>query len=187
MKVKTTYLEMLAHQQRGVPPPRERLTMVQARKPSVAHYRFLYDAVGRDYDWTSRKKLPDGELAALLNDPGYVVRVLHTIRHLLAFPRRVRLVRQPVLHRRWSGHSIQRLHVARSNRHRGDRSDGEPLGAFGAGAPLGSAPRCQGVPRADCTLAWEVRTRVVGGLGHPRHPRQDELAAFIGSRPPLRS
>src|SRR5262245_49970973 len=76
MKVKTTYLEMLARPERMVPPPREGRVVVHAKKPSVAYYRFLYDAVGRDYDWTSRKKLTDAELAALLNDPRLEVHVL---------------------------------------------------------------------------------------------------------------
>jgi hypothetical protein len=76
MMVKTTYLEMFAHPQRIVPPPREGLTVVHAKKPPVAYYRFLYDAVGRGYDWTSRKKLSDAELAALLNDPRLEVHVL---------------------------------------------------------------------------------------------------------------
>jgi len=77
MKVKITYLEMRARPQRAVPPPREGLTVVHAKKLPVAYYRFLYDAVGRDYDWTSRKKLSDAELAALLNDPRLEVHVLH--------------------------------------------------------------------------------------------------------------
>src|SRR6266436_4302989 len=76
MKVKTTYLELLGHSQRVVPPPREGLAVVHARNPTVAHYRLLYDALGRDYDWTSRKKLSDAELAALLNDPRLEVHVL---------------------------------------------------------------------------------------------------------------
>src|SRR5262249_8838780 len=59
MKVKTTYLQMFAHPERVVPPPREGLAVVQAKKPTVAYYSFLYDGVGRDYDWTSRKKLSD--------------------------------------------------------------------------------------------------------------------------------
>ena len=74
--VKTTYLQMFARPERVVPPPREGLTVVHARKPTVAYYRFLYDAVGRDYDWTSRKNLSDAELAALLNDPRLEVHVL---------------------------------------------------------------------------------------------------------------
>jgi len=74
--VKTTYLQMLAYLRRAVPPSREGLTVVHAKRPTVAYYRFLYDAVGRDYDWTSRKKLSDAELAALLNDPRLEVHVL---------------------------------------------------------------------------------------------------------------
>src|SRR5262249_4530403 len=76
MMVKTTYLQMFARPERVVPPPREGLTVVHARKPTVAYYRYRYDAVGRDYDWTSRKKLSDAELAALLNDPRLEVHVL---------------------------------------------------------------------------------------------------------------
>jgi GNAT superfamily N-acetyltransferase len=76
MKVKTTYLQMLARPERVMPSPRDGLAVVHAKKPTVAYYRFLYDGVGRDYDWTSRKKLSDAELAALLNDPRLEVHVL---------------------------------------------------------------------------------------------------------------
>jgi len=76
MKVTTIYLQLWAHPQRVVPPPADGLTVVHAKKPSVTYYRFLYDAVGRDYDWTSRQKLSDAELAALLNDPRLEVHVL---------------------------------------------------------------------------------------------------------------
>ena len=76
MKVKTTYLEMFARPERVVLPPREGLAVVHAKKPTVAFYRFLYDAVGRDYDWTSRKKLSVAELAALLHNPRLEVHVL---------------------------------------------------------------------------------------------------------------
>jgi GNAT superfamily N-acetyltransferase len=74
--VKVYYLEMLSPSQRAVPPPRDGLAVIHAKKPPVAYYRFLYDAVGGDYDWTSRKKLVDAELAALLNDPRLEVHVL---------------------------------------------------------------------------------------------------------------
>ena len=67
--VKVYYLEMFAHKRRTATPPRDGLAVIHAKKPTVAYYRFLYDAVGRDYDWTSRKELSDHELAALLHDP----------------------------------------------------------------------------------------------------------------------
>ncbi len=76
MKVKTTYLQMLARPERVVPPPREGLAVVHAKKPTVAYYRFLYDGVGRDYGWPRCTKLSDAELAALLNDPRLEVHVL---------------------------------------------------------------------------------------------------------------
>jgi hypothetical protein len=76
MKITTTYLQMFARPERVVPPPREGLSVVHPKNPTVAYYRFLYDAVGRDYDWTSRKKLSDAELAALLADPRLEVQVL---------------------------------------------------------------------------------------------------------------
>jgi GNAT superfamily N-acetyltransferase len=76
MKVKTTYLQMFARPERVVPPPREGLAVVHVQRPTVAWYRSLYDAVGRDYDWTSRKNLSDTELAALLNDRRDEVHVL---------------------------------------------------------------------------------------------------------------
>jgi GNAT superfamily N-acetyltransferase len=76
MRVKTTYLQMFAPPERVVPPPRGGLAVVHAKKPPVAYYRFLYDAVGRDYDWTSRQRLSDAELAALLHDPRLEVHVL---------------------------------------------------------------------------------------------------------------
>jgi GNAT superfamily N-acetyltransferase len=76
MNIKVTYLQMFGHSQRIVPPPREGLTVVHARKPSVAYYRFLYGAVGKDYDWTSRNKLSDRDLLAIIHDPAIEVHVL---------------------------------------------------------------------------------------------------------------
>jgi GNAT superfamily N-acetyltransferase len=74
--VKITYLQMFAPTRRVVPPPRDGLTIVHAKRPTVGYYRFLYDTVGRDYDWTTRAELSDAELAALLHDPRMEVHVL---------------------------------------------------------------------------------------------------------------
>jgi len=70
------YLEMLAPSHRDVPMPRGGLTVLQAEAPSVPYYRCLYDAVGKDYHWLSRRKLADEKLAAILNDPLNEVHVL---------------------------------------------------------------------------------------------------------------
>jgi GNAT superfamily N-acetyltransferase len=74
--VKTTYVQMLARQQRAVPPPREGLAVLHAKKLTLAYYRFLYDAVGNEWNWTSRKKLSEPSLAAIVNDPRDEVHVL---------------------------------------------------------------------------------------------------------------
>jgi GNAT superfamily N-acetyltransferase len=71
------YLEMRAPSHRSVPAPRDGLSVIHARSPSVAYYRFLYDAVGKDYHWLSRRKLPDEQLAAILREPLNELHVLH--------------------------------------------------------------------------------------------------------------
>lgn len=75
--VKVFYLEMRSHCQRVIPPPREGLTVLRAKRPTVAFYRFLYNTVGRPYYWYSRGKLSDAELAALLANPLDEVHVLY--------------------------------------------------------------------------------------------------------------
>lgn len=74
--VTTYYVQMFAHPQRRVEPPRDGLQVIHARNPSVAYYRFLYDEVGRDWSWGSRKKLSDDALAAILADPLHELHVL---------------------------------------------------------------------------------------------------------------
>ncbi|MFT5326724.1 MAG: GNAT superfamily N-acetyltransferase [Planctomycetaceae bacterium] len=71
------YLEMLVPSQRTVPSPRDGLTVLHAQQPSVPYYRFLYDAVGKDYNWLSRRKLCDEDLASVIHDPLNEVHVLH--------------------------------------------------------------------------------------------------------------
>ncbi|MCA9028691.1 MAG: GNAT family N-acetyltransferase [Planctomycetaceae bacterium] len=70
------YLEMLAPTGRVVPPPCEGLAVERVAFPAVTYYRKLYDAVGRDYHWLSRRKLSDEQLAEILNDPLSEVLVL---------------------------------------------------------------------------------------------------------------
>jgi GNAT superfamily N-acetyltransferase len=60
---------MLAPSERSVPTLRDGLTVVHAQSPTVPYYRSLYDAVGQDYYWLSRRKLTDAELAEIIHDP----------------------------------------------------------------------------------------------------------------------
>ena len=77
VQVRVYYLEMLTPNGRTVKAPRGELAVLHARGPSVAYYRFLYNAVGKDYHWYSRGRLSDAELAALIQDPRDEVHVLH--------------------------------------------------------------------------------------------------------------
>src|SRR5262249_2587665 len=74
--VKITYLQMLARRGRVEPPPREGLAVVHARKPTVAYYRFLFDTVGRKWNWIGRESLSDAALFAIIHDPRDEIHVL---------------------------------------------------------------------------------------------------------------
>src|SRR5262245_29212379 len=77
VEVKTFYLEMRAPPQQSVPPPREGLVFLHALRPTVPYYRFFYDAVGAQWNWTSRKKLSDAEIAAIIQHPKVEMHVLY--------------------------------------------------------------------------------------------------------------
>jgi GNAT superfamily N-acetyltransferase len=77
MEIKITYLQMFAHPGRSAPPPRNDLVVMQATHPTLSYYRYLYEAVGAPWQWRSRKKLSDAELAAIIHDPRDEVHVLH--------------------------------------------------------------------------------------------------------------
>lgn len=63
------YLEMLARPAREVAAPRQGLSVVLKPTPTLAYYRQLYDAVGKNYNWQSRLKMSDDVLAAIIGDP----------------------------------------------------------------------------------------------------------------------
>jgi GNAT superfamily N-acetyltransferase len=71
------YLEMLAPARRVVAAPRDGLTVRHVPSPTVPYYRALYDAVGGEYHWLSRRKMSDAALADLLGDARNELHVLH--------------------------------------------------------------------------------------------------------------
>jgi GNAT superfamily N-acetyltransferase len=77
MEIKITYLQMFACPAQSVPAPRDDLQVIHAKRPTIAYYRFLYEVVGGPWQWRSRKKLTDAELAAIIHDPLDEVHVLH--------------------------------------------------------------------------------------------------------------
>lgn len=76
LSVTITHLELSARPARTFPPLPEGARLERLTRPSVRFYRYLYDAVGRDWLWWERRAKTDAEIAALLHDPAVEVRVL---------------------------------------------------------------------------------------------------------------
>jgi GNAT superfamily N-acetyltransferase len=77
VEVTVYYLEMLAPSNRSVSAPRDGLTVFHVQSPRVPYYRSMYNAVGKDFYWLSRRKMTDEALAAILGDPRNELHVLH--------------------------------------------------------------------------------------------------------------
>ncbi len=75
--VTVDYLEMLSPSRRTVSAPCDGLSVLFVRAPTVDDYRDLYNAVGREFHWLSRRKLSDAELAAVIQHPINELHVLH--------------------------------------------------------------------------------------------------------------
>jgi GNAT superfamily N-acetyltransferase len=72
-----TYLEMTEPPIGApLPPPRAGVEVRRAFRPTTGFYRYLYDAIGKDWTWYERKLLGDAELAAIIHDPAVEVNVL---------------------------------------------------------------------------------------------------------------
>lgn len=77
-KTIVTHLEMRAEPRLlATPRPRGACALLRAAKPPLHFYRYLYDTVGRDYAWVSRRKLSDEELASIVHDDNVEIYVLY--------------------------------------------------------------------------------------------------------------
>jgi ribosomal protein S18 acetylase RimI-like enzyme len=73
-----TFLEMAENPHRHVAAPYGiRVALLRAEHPTVGFYRYLFDAVGRDWAWISRRFWSDEELAAVIQHPKVELTVLH--------------------------------------------------------------------------------------------------------------
>ena len=68
---------MTAPRPKSVPAPQPNLEVKHVVCPSVEFYRSLYDPVGEDYNWRSRRKMPPPELAAIIQNPLDEIHVLY--------------------------------------------------------------------------------------------------------------
>ena len=73
-----TFLEMTAEPLHHITPPSNlKLMLMRAENITLSFYRFLYGAVGRDYNWQDRKNLSDAELDSLIRAEGVEIWVLY--------------------------------------------------------------------------------------------------------------
>src|SRR4030042_3713400 len=74
--VRVTYLEMFERPERDSSPPTGP-TIMRAVNPTVRFYRFIYRAVGQDWNWVDRRKLSDEQLSRIIHDDRVEVHVLY--------------------------------------------------------------------------------------------------------------
>lgn len=78
VSVTTTYLHIPARERfRPAFINQADLLVLELREPSVPYYRFLYDAVGRDYVWIDRLLWSDEQFREYLSRPTTTVLVLY--------------------------------------------------------------------------------------------------------------
>lgn len=73
-----TFLEMTARPVLPpLHPPALKMALLRAERPTVSFYRYLYDAIGRPWLWTDRKRLRNSELRAIVQHPDVDIFVLY--------------------------------------------------------------------------------------------------------------
>ena len=73
-----TYLQMKAQPEGpATPAPPGIAALLRADRPSLDFYRYLYDAIGRDWLWLDRKRMNDEELGAIIGDERDEIYVLY--------------------------------------------------------------------------------------------------------------
>ncbi|MDO8840266.1 MAG: GNAT family N-acetyltransferase [Parvibaculum sp.] len=77
-KTVVTHLEMLSEPRLPpVPRPLGKYALLRVEKPPIHFYRYLYDAIGRNYVWVNRKRLSDEALGAIIHHNEVEIYVLY--------------------------------------------------------------------------------------------------------------
>ncbi len=68
-EVTITYLEQMSRPAlKQVSPPAGKYAIVRAEQPPLHYYRYLFDQVGAEYHWVSRRYMGDEELQSIIHD-----------------------------------------------------------------------------------------------------------------------
>ncbi len=78
LRITVTRLQMTAPpRRRPVPVPLGKVALLQAERPTVSFYRYLYDTVGEPWLWSDRRALDDAALRDIIHDPRDTLEVLY--------------------------------------------------------------------------------------------------------------
>lgn len=79
LEVTVTYLEMTgrSHHPHVSPPQSMKLTLLRAKRPPLAFYRYLYASVGEKWLWYERRQMDDDTLTAIIHDERVEIYVLY--------------------------------------------------------------------------------------------------------------
>jgi GNAT superfamily N-acetyltransferase len=73
-----TFLKMTARPSALPPrPPSGKVAILKAQNPPVHFYRYLYNTIGEAYFWVDRRRVDDGALADILQNPQLELYVLY--------------------------------------------------------------------------------------------------------------
>lgn len=75
--VTITYLEQHGISRRRRATPALPIALLPCRRPPVRFYRHLYNTVGEDHKWVSRRYMPDDKLERVIHQPGTELFVLY--------------------------------------------------------------------------------------------------------------
>ena len=76
-RVRRTYLEMTKRPVYGKIGFDEDILIMQATKPTVSFYRFLYYEVGQPWNWVDRRKMSDEALQEIIQNPCVQIHVIY--------------------------------------------------------------------------------------------------------------
>ncbi len=78
VEVTITYLEQTERPALlPAPRPRHKVAILRAENPPTHYYRYLYGLVGSAYNWVTRHRLGDEDLAKIIQDPRVFLYVLY--------------------------------------------------------------------------------------------------------------
>lgn len=78
IEVTITYLEQTARPVLPTPiAPRRKTALMRAEHPPLHFYRYLYNLVGAPYNWISRRRLNDRQLASIVHHDDVYIYVLY--------------------------------------------------------------------------------------------------------------